>query len=97
MSVCRYSSLAHADLEEIALYIQALNPVAANHFVDEINDASDLLAEHPQLGRKREELGDGLRSFPVGNYLIFYSIESDDIFVSRIIYGARNLREIFRR
>jgi toxin ParE1/3/4 len=97
MSSYRFSSEANADMEKIALYLLDLNPTAAHRFLDALDLACELLAEHPQLGRTRQELADGLRSFPIGNYLIFYTIAPDGIDIVRIIYGGRGLPEIFGR
>ena len=97
MSSYRYSSDANADIEEIALYIFALNPVAAHRFLDSFEEACELLAAHPFLGRSRAELGEGLRSFPVGNYLVFYTPAVDGINVARVIYGGRDLPGVFGR
>jgi toxin ParE1/3/4 len=39
-----------------------------------------------------------LRSFPVGEYLIFYRPLSDGIELARIMHGARNIRrKMFRK
>jgi toxin ParE1/3/4 len=97
MSSCRYSSDANYDLEEIAVYLSNLNPVAASRFLDALEETCELLAGHPKLGRLRPELADGLRSFPIGNYLVFYTVASDGIDVVRIIYGGRNLPAIFKQ
>ncbi len=97
MSSYRYSADANADIEEIAFYISDLNPVAAHHFLNALEEACELLAGHPLIGRPRPELGEGLRSFPIGNYLIFYVPAPDGIDVARVIYGGRDLPEVFRR
>jgi toxin ParE1/3/4 len=77
--------------------IHDLNPVAAHHLLDALEDACQLLAQHPLLGRLRPELAENLRSFAVGNHLIFYTPTPDGIDVVRIIYGGRNLPKIFGR
>jgi len=97
MSSFRYSSDANADIEEIVLYIFDLNPVAAHHFLDSLEETCELLAGHPLIGRSRSELGEGLRSFPVGNYLIFYTPAADGVDVARVIYGGRDLPSVFGR
>ena len=97
MSSYRYSSDANADVEEIALYIFDLNPVAAHHFLNALEEACELLASHPLIGRSRPELGKSVRSFPVGNYLVFYTPASDGIDVARVIYGGRDLPGVFHR
>ena len=97
MSSYRCSADANADIEEIALYIFDFNPVAAHHFLNALEETCELLAGHPLLGRLRPELGEGLRSFSVGNYLIFYTPSVLGIDVARVIYGGRDLPGVFRR
>jgi len=60
------------DLTAIWDYIAADNPRAADALLDRIDATFDMLAETPFAGRDRSELRAELRSFPVGNYLIFY-------------------------
>lgn len=91
MSSYRYSADAHADIEEIVLHIFNLNPVAAHHFLDSLEEKCELLARHPLIGHLRPELGVGLRSFPIANYLVFYTPSADGVDVARVIYGGRDL------
>jgi toxin ParE1/3/4 len=97
MSSYRYSSDANADIEEIALYIFDLNPVAAHNFLNALEETCELLAGHPFLGRLRPELGEDLRSFAVGNYLIFYAPAPHGIDVARVLYGGRDLPGVLSR
>lgn len=46
------------------------------------------------MGRLRQELRPGLRSFPVGNYLILYYPIPEGIAILRIIHGARDLERL---
>lgn len=48
------------------------------------------------MGRLRDELTEGLRSFPVGRYVIFYRIVQDGVEIVRVLHGARDLDSIFR-
>jgi toxin ParE1/3/4 len=97
MNSYRYSSDANADIEGIAFYIFDLNPVAADRFLDALDETCEMLAEHPLIGRPRSELGENLRSFPVGNYLIFYVPRADGVDIARVIYGGRDLPGAFGR
>ena len=97
MSSYRYSSAANSDIEEIAIYILDLNPIAARRFLDALEETCELLAEQPLIGRPRPEFGEGLRSFPVGNYLVFYTPAVAGIDVARVIYGGRDLPGFFAR
>ena len=85
---------AHEDLVEIGIYIELDSPRLADEFVALIESKISVLAEHPQMGRVREEgrlAGLNLRSHPVGNYLIFYRAIPDGVEVVRILHGNRNL------
>jgi toxin ParE1/3/4 len=86
-----------ADLVEIALYISRDNPKAADRLLDQFEDCFRRLVKFPGLGRARDELGEGLRSFPVGQYLVFYLPKPDGIELIRVLHGARDLRRIFGR
>lgn len=97
MNSYRYSSDANADIEGIAIYLFDLNPVAAYRFLDALEKTCELLAEHPLVGRPRPELAQDLRSFPVGNFLIFYTPAPHGIDVARVIYGGRDLPALFER
>lgn len=65
------SSRAQLDLTEAALRIAEQNLAAADRWLDAIEDKCRLLAQMPELGRKRHELAPELRSLPVGNYAPF--------------------------
>jgi toxin ParE1/3/4 len=46
------------------------------------------------MGTPRDTLAPGLRSFPVGSYLVFYRVVPEGIEVARILHGARDLKEL---
>lgn len=52
-------------------------------------------APSPHAGKSRDDLAHGLRFFPVGNYLIFYTARDDGITVARVLHGARDYRHDF--
>jgi plasmid stabilization system protein ParE len=54
-----------------------------------------MLAAQPNAGPQREDLARGVRFYPVGNYLIFYTVQPDGITVARVIHGARDYRVEF--
>jgi plasmid stabilization system protein ParE len=78
----RVSEPAAADLDEIWYYVakESGNLEIANRLSDSITDAFLLLARQPYLGRSRDnDFGTGLRSFPVGAYVVVYRVESEDV------------------
>jgi toxin ParE1/3/4 len=89
------TSQAHLDLVEIAFRIAEENPAAADRWLDLVNEKCRLLAQMPELGRKRPDLAPGLRGLPVGNYVIFYRPMKDGIQVIRVLHGARDLPPLF--
>lgn len=86
---------ARIDIAEIRDYIADDSELQADAFVDRLDANFQLLAEQPGLGRHRDELAPGLRSFPFGRYVIFYESVSDGICVVRVLHGARDLGAIF--
>jgi toxin ParE1/3/4 len=97
MKSIRFATEANRDIEEIANYIFDLNPLAADRFLGALDETCELLSEHPLIGRLRPTLGENLRSFPVGNFLVFYTPAADGIDVARVIYGGRDLPWLFGR
>jgi toxin ParE1/3/4 len=95
MSRCSFTEPALRDLEEIHDHIAADNPSVAARWIDRIEEGCRKLAEMPGMGREREELAAGLRSFPVGVYIVFYREVEDGIQVIRVLHGARDLDTLF--
>ena len=86
--------LARADLLEIWNYVADDSPANADRLLDIINKQCQTLARFPKMGRARNELGASLRSFPVGNYVIFYRELSKGIEIIRVLHGARDIEGI---
>jgi toxin ParE1/3/4 len=86
---------AMADLVEIWAYIAEDSIRQADAFASRINQQFRMLARQPNLGRDRPELSEGLRSIPVGSYLIFYTPRPRGIEVVRVFHGARDLTPFF--
>ena len=62
---------ARVDLDDIWLYIAQQSSVeVAESVVEAITGIFPLLAANPAMGRHRPNLGAGMRSFPVSNYLL---------------------------
>jgi len=86
--------LARADLLDIWNYVADDSPAKADRLLDTINKKCQTLARFPKMGRVRNELGASLRSFPVGNYVIFYREVSRGIEIIRVLHGARDIEGI---
>lgn len=94
-----YSVEARHDLEDIWDYIEAdlCNPAAAQRMVNRILDAVDQLESFSGLGSPLSSITDtDYRFLVTGNYMTFYRVFGNDVYVDRILYGRRDyLRILF--
>ena len=82
---------AKADLSDIWQFMAEDSDDQADAFIDLIDQKFQLLAQQSGLGRRREELAEGLRSFPVGRYVIFYLAIPGGVQIVRVLHGARDI------
>jgi toxin ParE1/3/4 len=87
----RKSPQAEADVTAIWQFIAGDSVSAADALLERIEAAFDMLADMPRAGRAREDLAPKLRSFPVGNYLIFYVPVVDGVEVVRVMSARRDI------
>lgn len=85
---------AEQDLDDIWLEIALDKPNAADQMLDAIDKSAHLLATQPLMGRARDELAEGLRSFPVRRYLVFYLPQGEGVELVRVLDTARDIEEI---
>ena len=95
MSRFRLAHLARTDLAEIREYVARDKPVAADRLIATLFDRFHLLAKNPQMGEGRPELGQGLRSFSVGNYVVVYRPVSEGVEIARVVSGYRDIEALF--
>jgi toxin ParE1/3/4 len=94
----RRAPQADSDLDDIWYWVatKSGSTEIADRLIDSITDRFFLLALHPNIGRARDEdLRPGLRSFPVGEYVIIYRIEDADVLILRVVRGNRNIAALF--
>ena len=86
---------AKSDVVEIWDYIADDSEARADAFIDRIDQKFRTLAQRPGIGRLRGELAVGLRSFPVGRYVIFFRPLSNGVEIARVLHGGRELNAGF--
>ncbi|HEX8566138.1 MAG TPA: type II toxin-antitoxin system RelE/ParE family toxin [Pyrinomonadaceae bacterium] len=91
----RISEPAKEDLIEIYQHIALKNAPAAERLLKTFQEKFELLTKFPNIGRDRNELVIGLRSFPVGKYLILYQPTDEAVEIVRVRHGATDLDELF--
>jgi toxin ParE1/3/4 len=86
-----------AELDDIWLYVarESNSIEVANRLIDSITGRFWLLAQHRQIGRRRDhDLRSGLRSFPVGEYVIIYRIEGEEVLILHVMRGSRDIESL---
>ena len=95
----RRSPLADSDLDDIWYYVasQSGSVDIADRLIGSITERFLLLASYPRLGRARDaDLRLGLRSFSVGEYVILYRFEDENVVILRVLRGSRNIGALVR-
>lgn len=101
MNKLQVSKAAQKDLQEIKAYIAVdlENPGAAVAAVSKITKKIRLLKDNPLMGPALTAVTDASsdeRFLVCGNYLVFYSVTRENIFIDRVLYGRRDyLRVLF--
>ncbi|MBO3464284.1 type II toxin-antitoxin system RelE/ParE family toxin [Aetokthonos hydrillicola Thurmond2011] len=95
MAIVLKKPLAQADLLDIWNFIANDSFEKADQFLQKIESQLKVLGLNPGIGRKRDSLAPDMRSFPVGNYLIFYRPISQGIEVIRVLHGSRDIQSLF--
>jgi addiction module RelE/StbE family toxin len=95
----RYSAPAKADLFEIADYLEKeAGSKVAKAIIQRIRRQIRTLERDAHRYRERSELGPGRRALLIGPWIAFYRIESDTVFVQRVLHSARNIKPtLYRR
>ncbi len=86
------TAAADNDLISIAVYgAERWGSDAAFMFVNTFERAFLLLSQHPDIGRPRDEIDPGIRSWLHRGYVIYYAHASDEVTIGRILHGAADL------
>lgn len=98
-NMINYSPLSIRDLEEIFTYIsnELMNPLAAQNTVIGIMDVINLLETDPESGARllfEDDLDSGFRYVLYKNYIAFYHIDRNAVYIDRILYGKRDYLHI---
>ena len=99
MADLKYSPEALKDLDEIWEYIHSnlCNPDAADHTINAILDKTELLREFPYSGAPLDTMSrirSDYRFISANNFLAFYRIQDEIIYIDRILYERRDCLRI---
>ena len=88
---------ANIDLYKIYNYIffDLANPIAANNFILKILKSISNLEYFPYMGKKVSN--SNLRFIRFKKYLIFYSINNQNVEIQRIFHNRQNFKNIINK
>lgn len=86
----RYTLPALADLQATLDYIAAHSPRGAHQIRARIKAVTDLLLQHPHIGRRTDD--PTIRRMPTTPYpyLIFYEVTETEVIIHAIRHGSRD-------
>jgi toxin ParE1/3/4 len=88
---------AHNDLKKIGRYTaNRWNEKQRNAYLKQITSRFSWLAEHPQLGRKRDEIKEGYYSYSEGRHMIFYVVKDGIVEIIRVLHKQMDVERIIK-
>jgi toxin ParE1/3/4 len=85
----RFTRPAQRDLAQIHAYISQDSPTVASRFVAGLIERARQLGDHPLAGRETDEPNIRVVVAPRLRYLIFYTIDEDEVHITHIRHTSR--------
>ena len=94
-----YSPESRRDLDDIWDYIvsELQNRSAAERVIDRIMDAVDPLKNFAEMGTPLSSIADvgtDYRFLVSGNYMVFYRVQGNDVYIDRVLYGRSDYMSV---
>lgn len=94
----QFSTKAKADLLHIAIFIAQDNPDRAFSFTNELEQKCLSIGDMPKAFQIVDELAElGIRRRIYQSYSIFFTIESESIFIIRVLNSAVDYATLFEQ
>jgi len=91
----KVSKEARDDIREIGRYTQRKwGKDQRRHYLNDLNNKFELLAENPLLGRRCDNIRKGYFRFEYVSHVIFYRQEQDFIVITRVIHQSRDVKSL---
>lgn len=83
---------AEDDLAETLAYLTLeVSEAVAARFLSAIHNTFNQLLPFPMMGASREQFAQGLRVVFHGAYAIYYTFNTDELFIIRVLHGSRDV------
>jgi toxin ParE1/3/4 len=84
------------DLQRIGRYIALEDAAAADRFRNAVVRRISVLRQFPESARPRPEFGPGIRTIPIGRYIVILRVELPKVIVLRVVHAARDLPRLLK-
>lgn len=85
------SPRATADLKDIWSHIADDDEDRADEVIDFLFEHCSNLLAMPSMGRARDELRPGVRSWPAKSWVVFYRVTPDNVEIIRVLHGRQDV------
>jgi toxin ParE1/3/4 len=86
---------AQEHLEDIhAFGIARWGQNQADRYNARINEALRLLRSNPLIGKSKDEIRPGFRTFPVGSHIVFYQVDENFLTIHGIFGNRMDIRSL---
>ena len=94
-----YSPESRRDLDDIwdHIVLELQNRSAAERVIDRIMDAVDPLKNFAEMGTPLSsiaDIGTDYRFLVSGNYMVFYRVQGNDVYIDRVLYGRSDYMSV---
>lgn len=88
----KIAPIARKDLKEIIKYIRKQwGGEQQEKYTIMLDECFKLLAENPGVGRQRNEVKQGVISYPIGRHIVFYQINHTNLEILRITHQSNDI------
>jgi toxin ParE1/3/4 len=92
MIVVRLTPQAKRDLDEIWAYTAERWDVAqAEAYLRTLDASFKLLADHPGIGRKIDDIRKGYFKFPAGSHIVIFRVNKEQVEIVRVLHKSRDV------
>jgi toxin ParE1/3/4 len=67
----------------------------ADSVVSELAHRFVAIASAPSISKRQDHIEPGMRSLPVGNYVVYYRETDEHVLIMRVVHAARSKRKLF--
>lgn len=96
MASYHFSDQAEQDLNSIIDYTLAQwGQAQTDKYIDGLEQHCQMLANNPNMGSNRNQLLEGLFSFPYESHVLFYQTQSDGVVIVRALHKNMEPEQYF--